>query len=94
MIAIITKVLGLAGDYWKPLAIAAALALAVIIVKGYMHSEYLRGVADTKAANAELITKSRELTDDEKNSAHSIATDAARSVCTQAGVDVRECDGL
>lgn len=94
MIAIITKALGVAGSYWKPLAILATLALAVIIIKGYMHSEYLRGVSDTKAETATLIAKSRELTDDEKNSAIDLGTDAARRVCIDAGIDARECEGL
>lgn len=79
---------------WQFIAGALAIAALVILWQSDRHTQYLLGIADQKAATAELISKSRELTDHEKNSALDLATDAARGVCIEAGVDVKECDGL
>lgn len=79
---------------WQLVGGVIVLAIVIFLFKGWNHSEYLRGVADQKAANAELIRQSRELTDYEKNSAIGIGSNAARRVCIEQGADPRECDGL
>lgn len=80
--------------YWQIIAGVAAIAVIAVLWQSDRHSQYLLGVADQKAENAELINKSRELTDHEKNSALDIGSAAARSVCVERGVDPRECEGL
>lgn len=80
--------------YWKILAIIGAVAVIYILWQSDRHSQYLLGISDTKAEYGKLISRSTELKDHEKVTAHDIATSAAASVCEQAGVDARECEGL
>lgn len=80
--------------FWPYILAALGIAAIFILWQSDRNTQYSLGVADQKAANAELIRKSRELTDHEKNSALDIGTNAARSVCVQRGVDPRECEGL
>lgn len=80
--------------YWPWLAGAVAVAALFILWQSDRNSQYKLGVADQKAAYEQLVRESKELTDNEKNIARDLASDAARRVCIDAGVDTRECEGL
>ncbi len=94
MMALLAGLIPLATKYWKILAVVGAVAALYLLWQSDRHSQYLLGVADNKAELEKLINRSTELKDNEKRSAHDLATSAARSVCEQQGANPSDCDGL
>ena len=79
---------------WKAAILILGVAALLLLWHFDRRGQYLLGVSDAKQSIAEAITKSKELTAHEKNSAINSASAAARSVCNEAGEDPRLCDDL